>query len=277
MYLSRQLCEAPLVAKLVDAGIAANTAQGWEHNESTDWAALRDEVGRALESGEWDVIIAEGFRLFHDDWLSSQMQFRIWIDICKETCRRRRNANPGNGPVSPETFEQALWPLHEKYRGTVLQRLQVWNVCGEHACDVIHAEALRKVNGFLATADWTDQRVEIVEPWLSYIVEGPKLYEGRVFKNTWAKLVVGDVIEAYSSRFSSVKLKVNELLRFDDFDKAFEVLGKTLLPSGAETPDEALRLYRQWNPAEVVRRNGGVVAVGVDVLESHLCDESAKL
>lgn len=300
-----------LVSKLVETEVVRNRAQGFEHSESTDWAALRKEVQRRQASRQWDVVIVEGFRVFYDAELSRQMHLCVWIDICKETCRARRQADSGNGMVTQETFEEALWPLHEEYRGMTIKDRAIWNVAGEQDSEALLADAVARVRscfdtqeeqlptectaaGKAVTASKSNEkefpssaplpiskrtkkaisrplvRVEIVEPWLSHIVSGNKSHEGRVHRNTWAELALGDVLDAYSERFSSVKLRVRELLRFDDFDKAFEALGKRLLPEGANTPADALQVYRQWNPADVVRKCGGVVAVGVEVLEAQL-------
>jgi inhibitor of KinA sporulation pathway (predicted exonuclease)/ASC-1-like (ASCH) protein len=111
------------------------------------------------------------------------------------------------------------------------------------------------------------QRVRIDEPWLSWLVSGVKTHEGRLCRGMWSKLVPGDRLSAYSEKYAHVDLEVYSILSFDDFDKAFESLGKRLVPEGAETPAEALQLYRQWNSAEAVQACGGVVAVEVAVGE----------
>mmetsp|Transcript_77149 Transcript_77149/g.152920 ORF Transcript_77149/g.152920 Transcript_77149/m.152920 type:complete len:185 (-) Transcript_77149:9-563(-) len=112
--------------------------------------------------------------------------------------------------------------------------------------------------------------VTIDEPWLTWIVSSAKTHEGRLFRGVWAKLAPGDLLKASSERYSCVILQVGEILRFRDFDAAFEALGKRLLPVGADTPSEALRIYRQWNNQESVQMCGGVVAVGVAVMEAQL-------
>jgi len=111
-------------------------------------------------------------------------------------------------------------------------------------------------------------KVRIDEPWLSWLVSGVKTHEGRLWRGIWAKLAPGHHLVAYSERYSHVDLFVRDVLRFDDFDAAFASLGKRLVPEGAETPAEALQLYRQWNTAEAVRSCGGVVAVEVSVGEA---------
>lgn len=112
-------------------------------------------------------------------------------------------------------------------------------------------------------------RVRIDEPWLSHIVSGRKSYEGRLCRGTWKRLKAGDCLDAYSDKFSHVELIVQDIIKFNDFDDAFRELGKSLLPEGAETPAEALAIYRQWNSIEAVQECGGVVAVGIKVEAVH--------
>jgi len=112
--------------------------------------------------------------------------------------------------------------------------------------------------------------VRIDEPWLSWLVSGAKTHEGRLCRGTWSKLAPGHHLSAFSDKYSSVDLVVRDILRFKDFDEAFASLGKRLVPEGAETPEQALQLYRQWNSAEAVQKCGGVVAVEVQVGEVTL-------
>jgi len=112
--------------------------------------------------------------------------------------------------------------------------------------------------------------VRIDEPWLSWIVSGIKTHEGRLCRGTWAKLAPGHQLVAFSDRYERVELVVRDVLHFNDFDAAFVSLGKHLVPEGAETPAQALQLYRQWNSAEAVQKCGGIVAVEVEVGEVHL-------
>lgn len=106
----------------------------------------------------------------------------------------------------------------------------------------------------------------IDDPWLDFLVSGPKTHEGRLCRNMWAKVAPGDRLDAYSDRYDVVEFRVTEVLHFTDFDQAFAALGKRLVPEGADTPEEALQLYRRWNSAEAVQQCGGVVAVGLQVI-----------
>eukprot|EP00927_Polykrikos_kofoidii_P055474 TRINITY_DN49723_c0_g1_i1.p1 TRINITY_DN49723_c0_g1~~TRINITY_DN49723_c0_g1_i1.p1 ORF type:complete len:283 (-),score=35.83 TRINITY_DN49723_c0_g1_i1:25-849(-) len=104
----------------------------------------------------------------------------------------------------------------------------------------------------------------IGEPWLHHLTTGAKTYEGRLQGTGWAKLSVGDEVEAFSTRYACVRMVVQEILTdFDDFDAAFAALGRRLLPEGAATPQEALAVYRRIYSAEDVLEAGGVVIVGL--------------
>ena len=112
-------------------------------------------------------------------------------------------------------------------------------------------------------------RIHVSEPWLHYLSTGVKTYEGRVFKGIWRTLQPGDMVVFYNNEGKThgadhgLTFRVTELRRYTDFDKAFMDLGKKLLPEGAETPSDALQIYRQFYPKSVVDANGGVVCVGV--------------
>jgi len=117
--------------------------------------------------------------------------------------------------------------------------------------------------------------VRIQEPWLSHIVSGRKLYEGRLRRGMWKLLVPGDsFIIASSENFSHVELIVRDILPFSDFGDAFKELGKHLLPEGAETPDDALAIYRKWYSIEDVQACG-VVALKIEVQVAVPCPSQA--
>lgn len=116
-------------------------------------------------------------------------------------------------------------------------------------------------------------RMHVCEPYLHFLASGVKTHEGRVFKGTWRTLQPGDVIVFFNEEGKTpgagagLAFRVTELRRYSDFDKAFEDLGKKLVPEGAETPAEAVEVYRQFNPKSVVDANDGVVCVGVTLLK----------
>ncbi len=82
--------------------------QGWELSEATDFLALTERVIQLGRLGV--VVIVEGFRaLAHTpltelmdsaDGATGSMGLKLWLEISADTCRSRRHANPGNGPVS---------------------------------------------------------------------------------------------------------------------------------------------------------------------------------
>jgi len=116
--------------------------------------------------------------------------------------------------------------------------------------------------------------VRIQEPWLSHIVSGRKLYEGRLRRGMWKRLVPGDSFIASSDHFFKVELIVRDILPFNDFGDAFKELGKHLLPEGAETPDDALAMYRKWYSIEDVQACG-VVALKIEVKVALPCPSQA--
>ena len=107
------------------------------------WAALRRQPHQ-----QQILILAgqvEGFRALAHQPLTARMTLRLWLEISADTCRERRAADIGHvrmghpsrpesatlahssklflrrhqGPVTPETFREALWPRHLEYKRAV--------------------------------------------------------------------------------------------------------------------------------------------------------------
>lgn len=102
-------------------------------------------------------------------------------------------------------------------------------------------------------------------PWLDLIEKRIKKYEGRIRKEDWTKIMVGDVIN-FNSGTKTVKTIVTELRYYPDFKEAFCDLGQELVPISEITPDEVAKLYSQYFSSEFIKEYG-VVAVGVKVID----------
>ena len=113
------------VLQLVAAGVAKDAASGWEETAATDWAAVAAAVAAAGAAGR--IVVLEGFRVLDPaagpalaELLAAGGAPKLWLEVSKSTCRARRERHVGNGPVSADTFESALWPRHLAYREAVL-------------------------------------------------------------------------------------------------------------------------------------------------------------
>jgi len=81
-------------------------------------------------------------------------------------------------------------------------------------------------------------------PWLDWIIDGQKEYEGRLFRGDWATMIIGQKIEFYDDHGKCFAVRVDGIKRFKDFDQAYNALGSKLIPDlGVYTT--ANQLYTQ--------------------------------
>ena len=105
----------------------------------------------------------------------------------------------------------------------------------------------------------------VESPWLDWIAEGRKTYEGRLRKGDWTKVDVGDHIRFEDGDKLTV-VEVIEIISYTSFGVAFNDLGASLVPIPDITREDVVNLYRKYFSDEDVRRYG-VVAVGVRVVK----------
>lgn len=105
-------------------------------------------------------------------------------------------------------------------------------------------------------------------PWLTWILEGKKKYEGRLS----TKIVEWDLYIGKEAIFECGSLKaharITSLLRYDSFGHAFDTLGSELVPIDGITRVEVEDLYRRYYSREDVEKHG-VVAIGIVVIKSQ--------
>lgn len=99
-------------------------------------------------------------------------------------------------------------------------------------------------------------------PWFDWIAAGVKKYEGRLVKDDWATLEVGDLITFVSPDKRELTCRVLGLPRFATFVDAFAALGAELVPVPGADAAAVERLYGQYYSAEQ-QAQYGVVAVHV--------------
>ena len=71
---------------------------------------------------------------------------------------------------------------------------------------------------------------EISPPWLDYIMDGSKTYEGRLNKGFWKKLKIGDTF-IFDDATSTYPVEVVSLAYFQDFASAYKSLKTQLVPN----------------------------------------------
>jgi len=106
-------------------------------------------------------------------------------------------------------------------------------------------------------------------PWLNWIKDGIKKYEGRVPKPTgiWSKIQIGDYITFSSSDGQTVKTQITKIKKFHDFGEAFQTLGSKLVPVKNITVEEVKKLYKRYFPNEVITQYG-VIAIKLKIINS---------
>lgn len=103
-------------------------------------------------------------------------------------------------------------------------------------------------------------------PWLNWIEQLTKTYEGRLFWKDWIKMNVGDTITFYCED-KELNVKITELLRFENFAKAFEAVGTKLVPINNITPEFVQSLYEEiFKMTKEQIENRGVVLVGLELI-----------
>ena len=104
------------MAAVLESGRAKSREAAWEFSESIDFERLYSEAREVASSGDYDVVVLEGFRLFVHAATCDMIHLTLWLEIGRETCRKRREKSKS---VSPTTFAQALWPVQPR---TLLRR-----------------------------------------------------------------------------------------------------------------------------------------------------------
>lgn len=119
----------------------------------------------------------------------------------------------------------------------------------------------------------------IETPYLDWIKSGKKIYEGRLYSkvNEW-NLHEGNTIKFFDqdNPESYVVCNITELLKFEDFGTAYDVLGDKLIIGS--TKNKVVRMYNKLfdpenyaNLADGVTSDiickVGVVAIGISIVE----------
>lgn len=107
---------------------------------------------------------------------------------------------------------------------------------------------------------------EIQQPWLDWIKSGTKKFEGRIFRDDWAKMKIDDNI-IFRCGVESVLTKITSIERYPTFGDAFLVHGKELAPN-AVTATDANEIYRNIfsskdDQLDLKDTNKGPVIVGI--------------
>ncbi len=100
-------------------------------------------------------------------------------------------------------------------------------------------------------------------PWFDWIADGIKKYEGRLLKDDWATLEVGDLITFINPDGRELTCRVISLPRFSSFVEAFEALGPELVPVPNVDNNKVRALYSKFYSQEQQSKYG-VVAIQLE-------------
>lgn len=102
----------------------------------------------------------------------------------------------------------------------------------------------------------------VEEPHFTDIETRSKNVEGRVFKDKWTRLKVGDVLLIHDGvgHKDVIARKVERIVRCDNFGILYDRFGEALLPR-IKTRERAEELYRQFFSDELVKTHGVVGVV----------------
>ena len=105
-------------------------------------------------------------------------------------------------------------------------------------------------------------RYSLKEPAISYIINGSKKVEGRLFKNTFKNISIGDKITFYNNN-KTVDVKVTKLGKYNDFGQMLISTGIKNTTPKAKSFNEAISLYNTLYSKDDIK-NHGVLAIHID-------------
>ena len=105
------------------------------------------------------------------------------------------------------------------------------------------------------------------EPALTYIINGTKKVEGRLFKNTFKNICVGDTITFFNKN-KSVDVIVTKLNTFDNFGSMLITNGIKNVTPFVKSFKEAKLIYSSIYKKEDVNKFG-VLAIHIKKIENY--------
>ncbi len=82
----------------------------WDTPSVIDFTSCLQEL--EIWKKKVDLVLIEGFMLYHDPVIVSLMDVCVWLEVGKETAMKRRLAN---NRTTKEYYENCIWPNYEKY------------------------------------------------------------------------------------------------------------------------------------------------------------------
>lgn len=103
--------------------------------------------------------------------------------------------------------------------------------------------------------------------WLDWIEQGLKEYEGRLYREDWKLIRVGDIIEFYTKDQKTLTVEIIGLERYQDFGETFDNCNSRLVPIKGITREEVMEIYCDiFKMTKEEIKNIGVIAIKVKKL-----------
>lgn len=102
-------------------------------------------------------------------------------------------------------------------------------------------------------------------PWFDWIKCEMKKFEGRIFRDDWQKMNIGDII-IFDSGNEKLETIITEFKYYNSFVEAFNDLGSLLVPiescTNKNVEDFYSKIYHKEVDKSDIQKNG-VIAVGI--------------
>jgi ASC-1-like (ASCH) protein/GNAT superfamily N-acetyltransferase len=115
-------------------------------------------------------------------------------------------------------------------------------------------------------------KLPLKEPYLSQIIIGKKLVEGRINCGIFKRVAIGDVILFENRQRGNIKVVIESIHIYKDFPSMIKSEGLHLLLPDVSNIDEAVKIYRNLPQYTEKEKRFGVVAIGIstkNIPESH--------
>lgn len=99
------LCQDDFVKPLEEMPLINNRVN-WEHPDSIDHERFREAISEA--SRNYDIVIAEGLMVFHDEVTRQWLKKRLYVEIDFTTFRKRKAVDKRWG-YEPPWYIQHIW------------------------------------------------------------------------------------------------------------------------------------------------------------------------
>lgn len=95
-------------------------------------------------------------------------------------------------------------------------------------------------------------------PWFDIVKSGKKIYEGRRWSEKIEMITPGDYIEFryVNDESQKIKVKVIEILRFNTFEEALNIIPINDVLYGGLTIEEGVEIYKKYVSIETQMRDG---------------------